>query len=216
MLTESVLQDSNITVEQTLDLRLTVNDILLHISSEQVHKFIQNLPAHKHIAYCYQSKQSKDKALTESFNPTVTKDFNTGLVSLEPFTPEGNAKENLKVDTSMLYTQVFSHAHKDKITKRELNWVYFAHGSPPPFNLEKNKARRKGYNQQRNRIPAARVASEDDSWLLSNSFQREVLEAEESLGRSIKDNISCMCMYDILNVNDEGSLRSLIKVIAML
>lgn len=71
MLTESVLQDSNITVDQILDPRLTINDILLHISSEQVHRFIQNLPAHKHIAYCYQSKQSKDKALTAFFNPTV-------------------------------------------------------------------------------------------------------------------------------------------------
>jgi hypothetical protein len=116
----------------------------------------------------------------------------------------------LKVDTSMIYTQVFSHAHEDKITKRELNWVYFAHGSPP-FNLVENRAQRKGDDKQRNQLPAARVASEDDSWFFRNGFQREILEAEESLGRSIKDNFSCMCMYDILNVNDEGSLRSLIK-----
>lgn len=95
MLTESVLQDSNITVEQILDPRLTINDILLHISSEQVHKFIQNLPAHNHIAYCYQSKLSKNKVLTAFFNPIATKDFNTGLISLKPFTPKSSRLRSL-------------------------------------------------------------------------------------------------------------------------
>src|SRR5688572_20351737 len=91
----------------------------------------------------------------------------------------------------MLYTKVFSYAHKDQITRR----VYYAHGSPP-FNLVEDRAQRKGDNK-RNQLPAARVASEDDSWFFKNGFQREILEAEESLGRSIKDNIFCMCMYDI-------------------
>jgi hypothetical protein len=71
-------------------------------------------------------------------------------------------------------------------------------------NPVENKSRREGYNKrenkQRNQQAAARVASEDDSWFFRNGFQREILEAEESLGTSIKDNISCMCMYDILNV----------------
>jgi hypothetical protein len=43
-----------------------------------------------------------------------------------------------------------------------------------------------------NQLPAARVASKDDSWFFRNGFQKEILEAEESLGRSIKDNIPCM------------------------
>jgi hypothetical protein len=32
-----------------------------------------------------------------------------------------------------------------------------------------------------------------------------------ALGRFIKDNISCMCMYDIPNITDEESLRRLIS-----
>ena len=47
----------------------------------------------RHIAYCYKCKQSKGKALTAFFNPTITKDLISGLISLEPFTPKGKHKQ---------------------------------------------------------------------------------------------------------------------------
>jgi hypothetical protein len=67
------------------------------------------------------------------------------------------------------------------------------------------------FSHENQRPVTTRIATDDDSWFFRNGFGEEILSTEESVGRCIKDNISCMCMYDIPNITDEESLRRLIS-----
>lgn len=216
MLTESVVKGSSITVEQILDPKLTINDILHYVSSEQVYEFIRKLPAHKYVTFFYRIEQSKDKALTAFFDPATKGKAPTSLISLTPIVDKNkettiSSNKNLNIDSNVLYTQIFSQVDKAEIKKRLYSWLYSVHASSKSKIAENGNAiseeEDRGLKNQR---PATRIATDDDSWFFRNGFGEEIVATEESVGRCIKDNISCMCMYDIPNVTNEESLRRLI------
>jgi hypothetical protein len=228
LLTEAVLKDSNITVEQILDPKLTINDILLHISGEQVYEFIRTLPAHKHIAFFYSSEESRDKALRAFFDPVTTKGAPTSLISLKPVIKDATYSKNLNLNSNMLYTQIFSSLDKSEIKNRLFDWIYSVHSSSSLGTSENGKmalsqeeqddggtglGEKQTEDEMKQQDPhtATRIATDDDTWFFRNGFKDEILITEESVGRCVKDNISIMCMFDIPKVTDEESLRRLVR-----
>ena len=51
MLKQIKIKGSNHFKGETLDPKLTIDDILLQVSSQQVYRFIRKLPAHKHVSF---------------------------------------------------------------------------------------------------------------------------------------------------------------------
>lgn len=58
-------------------------------------------------------------------------------------------------------------------------------------------------SQQNNDDSPTRIAGEDVVWCFRNGFAGYVLRSEKSCGRYLQDNMSCLCGYDISNVNNE-------------
>jgi hypothetical protein len=219
MLKQIKIKGSNHFKGETLDPKLTIDDILLQVSSQQVYQFIRKLPAHKHVAFFYRSKESKDKALTAFFDPAATKDAATGLISLNPIidseaTSSAGTHKNLNIGKNILYTQIFSNVDKAEIVKRLYRWVYSIHASSGPNMIENgnmnSEKKTLGSKNPQPRI-TTRVATDDDSWFFANGFGEEILAIEESVGKRMKDNITSMCMYDIPKISDEESLKRLIE-----
>ncbi len=154
---------------------LTVNQLLKIIHEIQVIKFIHQVGAREHIIFLYKNQNSKDRILSEFFDPIHSGKTPKGLLSHKP--------TQLKFVNNLLYDELF-HADKDVVMKRLSRWVSRLHSS--------NKSN----------MPT-RIADEDVTWWIKNGFADEHLKLEEKLGRRSDDNMLILCAYDISSMNDK-------------
>ena len=102
MLSHAILHVPNLTINDILNQKLTVYDIIKWIQEEQICDFIRKLPAGEHIIFFYKNETFKNKILSAFFEPAVINHKNAlkGLISIKR-----NTKFN--VDSNVLYDELF-------------------------------------------------------------------------------------------------------------
>jgi hypothetical protein len=87
--------------------------------------------------------------------------------------------------------------------KKIYDWVY----SLPLSNKLKKEEGKEGGVQD----IIARVATDDDSWFFRNGLDDEIISAEKSGEKCIKeDRITCLCIYNISDMTDEQIIKTII------
>jgi hypothetical protein len=193
ILSHAILHVPNLTVDDILNQNLTVYDIIKKIHEEKICDFIRKLPADEHVIFFYKKESFKDKILSAFFEPAINhKKALKGLISVKRNT-------NLNLDSNILFDELFFQGEKSAaVMKKIFDWAY-------SLKLSNNSLKKEGEDI------ITRIATDDDTWFFKNGLGNEIISAEKSGAKCIKeDKITCLCIYNISNMTDEQILKAVI------
>jgi hypothetical protein len=196
ILSHAILHVPNLTVDDILNQNFTVHDIIKKIHEEQICDFIRKLPADEHVIFFYKNKSFKDKILSAFFEPAINhKKALKGLISVKR-----NTNNNLNLDSNILFDELFFQGEKSAaVMKKLFDWAH-------SLKLSNNKLKK-----EEGEDIITRVATDDDTWFFKNGLGDEIISAEKSGDKCIKeDKITCLCIYNISNMTDEQILKAII------
>jgi hypothetical protein len=199
ILSHAVLHVPDLTADDILNQNFTVHDIIKKIHEEQICDFIRKLPADEHVIFFYKNKSFKDKILSAFFEPAINhKKALKGLISVKR-----NTSNNLNLDSNILFDELFFQGKKSAaVMKKLFDWAH-------SLKLSNNKFK-KGEGEEGEDI-ITRIATDDDTWFFKNGLGDEIISAEKSGDKCIKeDKITCLCIYNISNMTDEQILKAII------
>ena len=198
LLVQVVLIDPYITISEIRNPRLGITDILRRIHAVEVVEFVRNIPSHTHIAFLYTNDNSKNNILAAFFDTKINANASTALfLCKRPTNDYVSYVKNI-----MLYEELLQEPREYEVfAKRLADWIAKLNSS--------------NQSQQNNDDSPTRIVCEDVMWFLRNGFTGYVLHSEKSCGRSLQDNISSLCGYNISNVGngyiDRESISTLIS-----
>jgi hypothetical protein len=205
ILLHAVLQNgSTLTEDEIKNPNLSLNDIMEDITRSQFFEFIREIRPHDHVTLLYSNEDSKQRALSAFFNPSAKEKTVKGLVSRKLL-----GHTDFKLDSNVLYDELFSNAEKSEIPKRRLDWIQSLHSSQSSSQISADTFH-PGREGQWEQQLQTRIAGEDCTWFFNNNLGDGSLSAEKSLGRRIRDNISVLCMYNISNIEEEQTIKDLV------
>jgi hypothetical protein len=195
ILTHAVLIDPTITISEIRNPQLTIGNIIKRIRSAEALEFIREKASHKHIAFLYRNENAKNKIFSAFFDPNITAKASKGLLLYKK--PSNGLSQVLNyVDSSMLYEELLQESREKQVVARKLaDWVHSLK------NLRLDNIKR----------DATRIASEDATWWLRNGFADHYsIGFEESVGRSLQDDLSVLCGYNISEYSNNGTINTMI------
>jgi predicted transcriptional regulator YheO len=195
ILTHAVLIDPTITISEIRNPQLTIRNILKRIRSTEALEFIREKATHKHIAFLYKNENAKNKIFSAFFDTNVTDKASKGiLLSKKP--NNGLTLVLNYVNSSMLYAELLQESHEEQVVAKKLSdWVH----SLKNLTLDNTKN------------DATRIASEDVTWWVRNSFADHYCKGfEEPIGSSLQDDLSVLCGYNISNYSNNGTINRMI------
>ena len=197
LLVQVVMIDPNITFSEIRNPRLGIADILRRINAVEVVEFVRNIPSHTHIAFLYTNDNSKNNILAAFFDTKI----NSAAKGLFSFKKPANDYVSC-VNNIMLYEELLQEPREyELVVRRAADWIAKLNSS--------------NQSQQNNDDSPTRIVCEDVMWFLRNGFTGYVLHSEKSCGRSLQDNMSSLCGYNISNVGnghiDRESISTLIS-----
>jgi predicted transcriptional regulator YheO len=195
ILTHAVLIDPTITISEIRNPQLTIRNILKRIRSTEALEFIRDKATHKHIAFLYKNESAKNKIFSAFFDTNITDKASKGLLLSKK--PNNGLDQVLSyVNSSMLYEELLQDSREEKIVVKKLaDWVHSLK------NLRLNNFKN----------DATRIASEDVTWWVRNGFADHYCKGfEESMGRSLQDDLSVLCGYNISDYSNNGTINRMI------
>jgi hypothetical protein len=196
ILSHAILHVPNLTIDDILNQNFTVHDAIKKIHEEQICDFIRKLPTDEHVIFFYKNKSFKDKILSAFFQPAINhKKALKGLISVKR-----NTNNNLNLDSNILFDELFFQGKKSAaVTKKLFDWAHSLKSSNNKLKKEEGED------------IITRVATDDDTWFFKNGLGDEIISAEKSGDKCIKeDKIACLCIYNISNMTDEQILKAII------
>ena len=166
---------------------LSVEEIITQIRKAEVVNFIRNRSGHEHIAFLYGNEKAKNSILSEFFDPSASPYALKALISLNGH----HATTKFCGVKSIAYDE-FLKVEKAKAMGEMLRWIGDVHKS----NLSGRETR---------------VAGEDASWFLRNGFEREFLDAEQAIGKQVKDRMSVLCSYSLYGIEKKNHIDKIIQ-----
>jgi hypothetical protein len=96
----------------------------------------------------------------------------------------------------MLYEELLQESHEEQVVAKKLSdWVH----SLKNLTLDNTKN------------DATRIASEDVTWWVRNSFADHYCKGfEELIGSSLQDDLSVLCGYNISDYGNNGTINRMI------
>jgi hypothetical protein len=166
---------------------LSVEEIIAQIRKAEVLDFIRNREGHEHIVFLYGSEKAKNIVLSEFFDPSASPYALKALISLNGH----HATTKFCGVQSIAYSE-FLKVEKAKAMDEMFRWLGKIHKS----NLSGRETR---------------VAGEDASWFLRNGFESELLDAEQVMGKQVKDRMSVLCSYSLYGIEKKSQIEKIIQ-----
>jgi hypothetical protein len=195
LLTQAILNGSNLTVREIINPKFTINDILKKVNDSEVLKFITNIPPNEHILFLYANASSIDHLLSAFFYPGKTVLDQTDLLSVKP-SAFHLAKKSKFYDE--LFEELSLAASKAELEERLHDWR-----SKPCLFV---KSRKKN-------IPA-RIALRNATFWLEKGYSSELIILEQSIGKHTVENLTVLCGYNISRLHDEDINTKLERIIS--
>ncbi len=137
--------------------------------------FARRIPARSRLTLLYERGSSKDEMTRAFLEPSLVGEATAGAISVAPI-----RNERLN---NMLYAELRG-VEKSQAMKHLNRWVGTVHSS--------NKS-----------TEPTRILGEEHTWFFENDFADEILWAEKNMGHALRDNLTRMCIYNILKPRQE-------------